>query len=344
VDGRVAFELGGAQAMELALKVASLNAGGGQIAVFEGAYHGRSVYTSQLSASARYRSAIDVRERVLRLPYPNCERCRFGRQRADCHLECVTFTRTTLGRDFAGITGGSGLAVAILEPVLNVGGMVFPDPEVMKELVEELRAAGALIIMDEIFTGLYRTGPQWGFQRYPGLVPDLIVFSKGFTNGVVPISGVWARDPLMDEEHFPPSTHSVTYGNNVFGLAVIDVVLDRYERQIERTSCVQRLESDLTDALSRVREGSSLVESVQVSGATARLQLTKPVASEVRAIARTCGYDHPIEDCHGLLIASTGIARDVICIHPPLTFSRADVEAMATMLGRTLASVEAHHG
>lgn len=344
--GRVAFELGGAQAIDLALRVAALQREGGAIAVFEGGYHGRSDLSSWLSASARYRSARRTRgPEIHRFPLPDCERCRFGRTRSACHLECVAFVEASYHAEYAGLVDPSRNAVfaAVVEPTLNVAGMVFPEPAYVRAMVDQARAAGALIIIDEVFTGLYRTGTRWGFEQH-GIVPDMVVFSKGFTNGLVALSGVWAREPLMDVEHFKPGTHSITYGNNPLSLAVVDAVLDRYDRDIATTGKVAMLEAGLRTILDNVRASSGLVFSVDVRGGVGRIRLSRPIASQIRRIAREIGYRTPILGYHGLLVASTGMAPDVISLHPPLNLAPEELPAIEQLLKHSFASAERERG
>ena len=342
LKGRVTFELGGAQAMELALKIAKANRPGQQYVVFEGAYHGRSIHTAQFSASSRYRALLDSKERVVRLPKPDCEKCRFGQERASCSLECVEFARRTFVDEACGARGDDTVAM-VVEPVLNVGGMVYPDAEAMRGLLQATRADGALLIVDEIFSGMYRTGREWGFQHYD-MVPDIVVFSKALSNGLVPVSGVWAREPLLAPEHFPPSTHSVTYGNNPLCLAVVDAVLDRYELAIEGTRTLETLEQNLQEALQWLQSRHPVIEVATARGATGRLRLSRPIAANVRAAALHGGVDSPIDGCHGLLVASTGMAKDVVCLHPPFTFTKGDVSTMAKLLDRAFAQASAVHG
>jgi len=336
--GRIAFEVGGAQGIELAIKIARSNTGGGAFLVFEGGYHGRSGFTSQLSASPRYRRLLGGGAPVVRLPYPDCEQCRFGRTRATCATECVAFTDALLEQETAGVVAGDGrtdVCALVIEPVLNAGGMVFPDPAYLEAVVAQARRRGALIVVDEVFTGLHRTGPMFGFQHYD-LEPDLVVLSKALGNGIAPISCVWAREPLAAPTRFAPGTHSTTYANNPLGHAVALTVLDRYQRDDipARVAC---LETWLRDALRALAAAHEIVESVTVRGATARLLLRRPLAGAVRAAARRIGH----RGYHGLLVASTGMADNVICIHPPLIIDEPDVRAAGVMLGRALAEVAA---
>ena len=344
-EGRVAFDLGGAQGIELALKVARLNnKHRSQFVTFEGGYHGRSPFTSQLSASHRYRSINgEWRIPVTRLPYPDSEQCRFPVEPSEYATACISYVSQMLSNEYAGLmnqAGPSDVCALVIEPVLNAGGMVFPDSRYMEFVVEAFRAQGALIVVDEVFTGLHRTGPRWGFQHY-NFVPDIVVVSKALTNGIVPLSCVWARDPLMSPANFPPGTHSVTFANNPFSLAVAECVLDRYEAWHDIESSLRTLESGLRDALESVVEASTYAQSATARGGVGRILLTRPVASRIRQAALQVGRENAIDGFHGMLVASTGMAPNVVAVHPPLNTSTELIASMKKMLLRSFQDADA---
>jgi 4-aminobutyrate aminotransferase-like enzyme len=76
-----------------------------------------------------------------------------------------------------------------------------------------------LLIADEVQMAFYRTGTMWSFENY-GVSPDIIVFGKAITNGFYPLSGVWARNPILDKENWPSSSAQATYGGSPLGCAL----------------------------------------------------------------------------------------------------------------------------
>ena len=310
--------------------------------MFEGAYHGRSIYTSQLSASHRYRAAApQLGVQVMRLPYPDCQACRFGYKPETCHAECLEFSRASLMNDYAGVlTRGDGPAVSalLIEPMLNVAGMVFPDPRYLNGIVREFQARGALVIADEVFSGFYRTGPALAFQHY-NFVPDIIVVSKALTNGLAPLSCVWAREPLLSPDCFPPGTHSVTFANNPLSFAIVETVLDRFERWPSIAADIAVLERKLQSAIG-IAAASPLVAGFEVRGATARIALRGPSADQVRETAARIGRESPIDGYYGLLLASTGMAPSTVAMHPPLAIDDEGLGQLGRLLARTFQSLE----
>ena len=192
-QGKVAFELGGAQGVELAIKVVKSNHRKSQFAVFEGGYHGRSIFISQLSASHRYRAFLgDWRIPVIRLPYPDVEYSTYLKtEEAFVNAALDSVDRITRG-EIGGVVTNKGegdIAALIIEPVLNAGGIVKPPKRYLEAVVKRFRELGALIVVDEIFCGFHRTGPMFGFEHYD-FIPDIVILSKALTNGLAPLSCV----------------------------------------------------------------------------------------------------------------------------------------------------------
>jgi 4-aminobutyrate aminotransferase-like enzyme len=343
LPGRVAFELGGAQGVELATKVVRSNSSCAQLVVFEGGYHGRSPFVSQLSGSDRYRRLNGGwRIPVYRLPYPDFEQGPFASDPAEA-LRVALFELdrlTTL--EVEGLADGNGnhdVAALIVEPILNAGGIVRPAKKYFETLVSRFRDMGALIVIDEVFCGFHRTGPMWGFEHYD-FRPDIVIGSKALTNGIVPLAFVWGRDPLMDEQHFRPGSHSATYQTTQVGLAVAAEVLDRYEAWQQPAHSLGLLEAALRSAVCNVVERHALARSSWTSGGLARILLSRPIAGRLLDRARSVARDAPVDGVHGLILASTGMAQNVVAINPPLTIRTDELTILSELLDRTFASVD----
>lgn len=115
--------------------------------------------------------------------------------------------------------GESEFSAFYIEPIQGTGGYVIPPPEYFPGLKKILDQRHILLVDDEIQMGFYRAGKFWAIEQF-GVSPDIIVFGKALTNGLNPLSGVWAREGLISPEVFPPgSTHS-TFSSNTLGTAV----------------------------------------------------------------------------------------------------------------------------
>ncbi|MBT0770049.1 aminotransferase class III-fold pyridoxal phosphate-dependent enzyme [Kineosporia sp. J2-2] len=334
--GRVAVELGGTQGIEMAMRIVAASRGAGPVLTFQGSYHGRSPFTAHLSASARYRSVQPwPGPQVVRLPYPDCRSCPH-RPAVGCNPACASAVERLGHEDQLGVPGPSapdGVAALILEPLLNVGGAVLPDSAHLRRVVDHVRGLGGLIVVDEIFTGMHRLGPRWGFMLHD-IQPDVVVASKALTNGVTPLSCVWAREPLASPERFAVGSHSSTFAGNPHALATVEAVLDRWEAWPNVPARVEAQGRFLAGELRRWCGASRLVEQVDAVGLVVRVRLTGPFALDLRRLAA----EPP--DGEGLLLASTGMAPDTVILHPPLVTTRPDLRRMAELLGRALLALE----
>jgi 4-aminobutyrate aminotransferase-like enzyme len=115
--------------------------------------------------------------------------------------------------------GESEFAAFYAEPIQATGGYVIPPREYFPALKKILDERNILLVDDEIQMGFYRAGKFWAMENF-NVEPDIIVFGKALTNGLNPLSGLWAREELISPEVFPPgSTHS-TFSSNPLGTAV----------------------------------------------------------------------------------------------------------------------------
>lgn len=113
----------------------------------------------------------------------------------------------------------SEFAAFYIEAIQGTGGYVIPPHGYFKALKKVLDERNILMVDDEIQMGFYRAGKFWAIENFD-VEPDIIVFGKALTNGLNPLSGIWAREELIAPEKFPPgSTHS-TFSSNTLGTAV----------------------------------------------------------------------------------------------------------------------------
>jgi 4-aminobutyrate aminotransferase-like enzyme len=223
VKGRVHFNVGGAQAVEDALKLIRNATGKSLNFAFMGGYHGRTLGASAITSSYRYRRRFGhFSDRAQFIPFPYCFRCPYDMKRESCGLHCVKQFEKLFDTEYHSVwdskASESEFAGFFIEPIQGTGGYVIPPEGYFEELTRILHERGILIAVDEIQMGIHRTGKFWSFEHF-GLKPDIVIFGKALTNGLNPLSGVWAREELIGPDVFPPgSTHS-TFSSNTLGTA-----------------------------------------------------------------------------------------------------------------------------
>jgi len=214
-QGRVHFSVGGAGAVEDALKLVHswwLHSPEEQrhtILALEGGYHGRTEATTALASNPRYRRLLpESIQRAIYLPAPLPE----DDEGYKAGLMQIEETRD--------------IAAFIFEPLQGTGrGYARMDSDRLVDYCSAITHEGGLIISDEMRTGFFRTGQLWGCQLH-NITPDIVVFGKALTNGLYPLAGFWAREELFEKFEMG-SAHATFAGAPVgcaAGLAVLDVM------------------------------------------------------------------------------------------------------------------------
>ena len=224
MHGRVHFNVGGSQAIEDSLKIVRNATGKNLVFAFMGGYHGRTLGATAITSSYRYRRRYGhFSDRAHFVPFPYCFRCPYDKKREDCGLYCVKQFEKNFETEYNSFWDAKAkepeFPAFYVEAIQGTGGYVIPPREYFPALKKVLDERGILLVDDEIQMGFYRAGKFWAIENFD-VEPDIIVFGKALTNGLNPLSGVWAREDLISPETFPPgSTHS-TFSSNTLGTAV----------------------------------------------------------------------------------------------------------------------------
>lgn len=188
------FSNSGAEAVEAALKLARAATGRPRILGTLGAFHGKTM--GALSASGRALYQDPFRPLV-----PAMEHVPYGDSDA---------MRQRLGEDVAAV---------IVEPIQGEGGIVVPPDEYLPAIREATRDAGALLIVDEVQTGMGRTGKLFATE-WSGVEPDLMCLAKGLGGGVMPIGATVGTPEVWEVFRRQPLVHSSTFGGSPLATAV----------------------------------------------------------------------------------------------------------------------------
>ncbi|GAB3278792.1 acetylornithine transaminase [Microbacterium lacusdiani] len=301
--GRVFLANSGTEANETAIKLARLHAAktGRQdavIASLHGAFHGRSTGALALTPKAAYQDPF----RPL--------------------LPGVTHIEPTLEALEELFAGGEQVAALVVEPIQGEAG-VLPLPEGYLRRARELTTAhGALLILDEVQTGMGRTGHWFAFQA-EGVAPDAITLAKGIAAGF-PLGAVVTFGDASDL--FYPGTHNSTFGGNPLASAVANAVIQEIQDR-DLLANVTARGAQLRAAV----EGMPLVAGTRGSGLLIGIALTAPVAAEVRATAHA----------RGLIVNAP--TDDAIRIAPAYTIGDAEVAEFTSTFAAALEEVASRH-
>ncbi len=204
-------------------------------------------------------------------------------------------------------------AAVFLEPIMGEGGVVDPPPGYLVAARELTTAHGALLVLDEVQTGIGRTGAFFAHQ-HDGITPDMVTLAKGLGGGL-PIGACLAVGPVGDL--LTPGLHGSTFGGNpvctAAALAVLRTLAD--DGLVQRADVLGKTLSHGIEAL-----GHRLVDHVRGRGLLRGVVLTEPVGKAVETAARDAGF---------LVNAA---APEVIRLAPPLVITEAQIDAFLTAL------------
>ncbi|MDR2356443.1 MAG: putrescine aminotransferase [Clostridiales Family XIII bacterium] len=190
------FTNGGAEAIEMALKLARLATGGRWFISSIGAFHGKSMGAISMGGKGAYREDyIPMVQQVQHVEYGNA-----------AALEAAVKNLQTVGEKVAAV---------ILEPIQGEAGVIIPPAGYLKKVREICDRYGVALILDEIQTGMGRTGTMWRCE-YEGVVPDIMTYGKAFGGGIMPITGIIARPKMWVDKLIsnPWILGSPTFGGN----------------------------------------------------------------------------------------------------------------------------------
>jgi 4-aminobutyrate aminotransferase-like enzyme len=253
LEGRVHFNVGGSQAIEDSLKIVRNATGKNLVFAFMGGYHGRTLGASAITSSYRYRRRFGhFADRAHFVPFPYCFRCPYGKKKESCELYCVEQFAKNFETEYNSFwdakASESEFGAFYVEAIQGTGGYVIPPAGYFPALKKVLDERNILMVDDEIQMGFYRAGKFWAIENF-NVEPDIIVFGKALTNGLNPLSGVWAREELISPDKFPPgSTHS-TFSSNPLGTAVA-------------LEAVRMMEAEDYEAVTR-RKGAYFLEQIR---------------------------------------------------------------------------------
>ncbi|NKQ34783.1 MAG: aspartate aminotransferase family protein [Chloroflexi bacterium] len=297
------FGVSGGEAIDLAIKVARGFTGRQEIISVKGGYHGHTGLALAAGDDKYYRP--------FGTPAPGFRQVAFGDEAA---LATAVTPQT---------------AAVILETIPATSGMPLPPDGYLSQVRKICEENGALLILDEVQSGLGRTGKLWAFEHF-GVVPDIMVIGKGLSGGLYPISATILRTDLESVFHADPFIHISTFGGAELGCAVAAKVLEI---------------SSAPAFLQHVNEMAALFAAGFV-----QLQAAHPILVRLRQKGLMMGIEMENEFCgpfftkaaydHGLLSVYANNDKRVAQLLPPLIIDRALTQEILERVDGALTQVE----
>lgn len=323
--GKVFFASGGAEANDAAIKFARRATGRSRIIYCRRAYHGVTLGQMSVNGNHEFREG-------------------FGSLLPDT-TEVPWNDLPALKSALSPGPGREGEAAAFIVEPIQGKGVNLPGEAFLRDAARACREAGALLILDEIQTGLGRTGRMWGCEHFgagspgpDGWMPDILTTAKGLSGGMVPVSAVLMRDAVHARTFSSLAECSkiqTTFGMNdlamVAALATLHVL--REERIPQHAAAVGE---HLMDGLRSMMGRHEMVKEVRGKGLMVAIEFQRPERSTLRV-----GWDllhkldsslfcqaiiMPLLSDHGIITQVAGHAMDVIKLIPPLVLSKAEAD------------------
>lgn len=294
------FGVGGGEAVDLSIKIARAFTNRSNVISARGGYHGHTGL-ALAAGDEKYRAPFGPQS-------PGFQQIPFNDISA---LEGRISDRT---------------AAVILETIPATLGMAIPAEDYLPAVRDLCTRHGTLLIMDEIQTGLGRTGKLWGFEHYD-IVPDIVVLGKGLSGGLYPISATVIREPLESVFHPDPFIHISTFGGAEIGCRVAQRVLEissqpEFLQQVNTRA--NHIKNDVEDLR---KEHPKLLKALRQLGLMMALELEDDLSGPI--LTKTA-YDNDL-----LLIYAN---NDPSCCQflPPLTVTDEDRTYIHPQLNRAL--------
>jgi 4-aminobutyrate aminotransferase/(S)-3-amino-2-methylpropionate transaminase len=308
----------GAEAVENAVKIARYVTGRDAVVAFDHGFHGRTLLGMTLTGKVMpYKQGFGpFAPEVYRAPYSYP-----FRGTGDLSSTLAFLDKTV---------GASQVAAVVVEPIAGEGGFIVPASGWLGGLAAWCKDNGALLIADEVQTGIGRTG-AWFACEHEGVVPDLVATAKGLGGGL-PLGGITARAELIDEVH--PGGLGGTFGGNPLACAAALAAIETIERDglLDRAGAIG---DAMLARLRAMQTAHPVIGDVRGRGAMIAIELvgadgTTPDPALTLAVAAGCHQA-------GVLVLTAGSYGNVLRFLPPLSISDELIDDALGVLEKVLA-------
>jgi 4-aminobutyrate aminotransferase len=329
---RVFMANSGTEAVEAAIKLARHHTGRQRFIGFYGAFHGRTLGSLAFTASKPVyrRGFMPLMNGVSHAPYPDSYRPILRTDGGDYgeavvrYIEDVILRYTVPPEECAGI---------LVEPIQGEGGYIVPPDGFFPALRRLCDKYGILLIMDEVQSGIGRTGKMWAIEHW-GVEPDIVTSAKGLASGV-PVGAMIARKSVMD---WPEGAHGNTFGGNPIAAAAALATLDLVEDELMENASAQG--EYLLDALSEIQARHPSIGDVRGKGLMIGIEFvrdkeTKQPAHDLRGAIVGKAFQN------GLILLGCG--PSTIRFAPPLVLGRAQADEALSIFEAAVTEAEGEH-
>jgi 4-aminobutyrate aminotransferase len=325
---RTFFGNSGTESNEAALKLAKFHTKRPNLIAFLGAFHGRSMGSLALTASklTQRRGFGPFAPGVYHAPYANCYRCPVGREPKTCAAECLRYLEEQI---LVHLVSPDEVAAVMVEPIQGEGGYVVPPDVFLQRLRELTRQHGMLLIVDEVQSGMGRTGRMFAIE-HAGVEPDMVTAAKGIASGL-PLGVVTAPSTILS---WPPGAHASTFGGNPVSCAAALATI-----RLLREGLVKNAEvvgAHMMAAVRALMEKHALIGDVRGRGLMIGVELVRDRTTKERAPTER---DAVVREAFARGLLLLGAGPNAIRLCPSLVLTREQADTAVAILDASLTAV-----
>jgi len=328
--GMVYFANSGTESIEAAIKMARFVTGRPAIVAFQGSFHGRTLGAASLTGKSALRRKYEpLLPAVYHAPYPSCYRCQFHQNPSECSLECFTY----LERMFGTVVHPEDTAAIFIEPILGEGGYyVAPDSYLLK-LQAFCRTHSILLVVDEVQSGMGRTGKMFAWQHINSFEPDAMTLAKALGSGL-PIGALMGKPELMSK--WEKGAHGSTFGGNPVSCSAALTTLEVISEESLMENAI-RVGNIIFERMVALKDEGFGIGDVRGKGLMLAMEFVKPDGSP--DAPRTKKIIEAALD-EGLIIIGGGMFGNVLRIVPPMIIKKEQAEEGMDILKKVLRKVQ----
>ncbi len=327
---RAFFANSGTEAIEACIKLSRFATRRQNFIAFLGGFHGRTIGSLSLTASkaVQRRGFGPLMPGVFHAPYPDVYRAPDGSTPESCAADCLGYIEREL---FAHLVAPEDVAAVILEPIQGEGGYLPAPTAFLQGLRELTRRFGILLVVDEVQSGMGRTGRMFAIE-HAGVEPDLIAAAKGIASGL-PLGVMLARASIM--ESWPAGSHASTFGGNAVACAAALATLKLLKEGLLANAT--DVGAHLMAGLASLADRHPLIGDVRGRGLMIGVELVRNRKTRERAGSER---DALLDACfrRGLLILGAG--ANTIRFSPPLVLTKDEADTAVGIFDAALTQAE----
>lgn len=301
---KVVYGLSGSDAMDGAVKMARAYTKKEGIISFKNSYHGSTGISINVTS---WKGISKITKNHHHIHFPK------NKEEEKSSLKIIR-----------GIVKNKEVAAIVSEPIQGDAGVIIPTTTFIKSIWEICRQNNMVTIVDEVQTGMGRTGKFWAIEHF-GVIPDIIVAAKSITAGYIPMSAIIGREPIVDS--IEKGQHVFTYAGHPPSCAIAMEVIN----QIESGSIIDHVNDVGSYFISKIKEiKSSIIKDVRGKGLMIGIEVDPKIAKII--IARCFEK--------GIYFGIFGTKNEVIRIEPPLIIDKKIIDKTISIFSKVIKEVE----